>query len=192
MIAGILLAAGQSSRMGEPKALLPYDGITFLDSILNKLAEIHCDPIITILGTQAEMICQRTSVNDYQCFLNPHPEFGMVYSLKLAIDRLPAETEGFILTLVDHPLVKLQTYQTIIQLAMKNTDQIIIPEFDGQKGHPVYFGKKYFDFLLDAPQDEGARAIVQQFIKEVNFVKVEDEGIIADIDTPDEYARLVH
>ena len=89
MISGILLAAGDSKRMGEPKALLPYDGITFIDSILNKFSGIGCKPIITILGAAAELICQKTQVNTFQCFNNPNHEDVQVV-IKEAIEKLKA------------------------------------------------------------------------------------------------------
>lgn len=192
MIAGILLAAGDSTRMGQPKALLPFEEVTFIDSILNKLAAIHCDPIISILGHSAELICQKTSVNAFQCFQNPHPEYGMLSSLKIAIEKLPLETMGFILTLVDHPLVKLDTYQQLIAMAKANPANIIIPRYYGRKGHPVYFGRPFFESILNLPLDQGARAVIQENEANVKYLQVDDEGILKDIDTPQDFQSEMH
>ena len=191
-IAGILLAAGNSTRMGQPKALLDYDGTSFIDTILNNLQSTGCNPVVSILGDAGEMICQCTSVNNYQCYSNPEPQKGMLSSLKIAIENLPDDCDGFILSLVDHPAVKQSTYQDIVQAAQQNAQRIIIPEFYGKKGHPVFFGRQFFRFLLDAPENEGARVVVQQHLQNVHFLKVEDEGILMDIDTPEEYRNLNH
>lgn len=192
MISGILLAAGESKRMGEPKALLPFDGITFIDSILNKFSGIGCKPIITILGSSAELICQKTQVNAFQCFNNPNPEDGQLSSLQIAIEHLPEESMGFILALVDHPLVKLETYQKLYDMAKANPDNIIIPEFYGQKGHPVYFGRPFFDSILHLPLTDGARVVIRENPADVIYLPVEDEGILKDIDTPKDYQDIIH
>jgi len=192
MISGILLAAGDSKRMGEPKALLPYDGITFVDSILNKFSEIGCEPIITILGATAELICEKTQVHKFKCFRNPNPEEGQLSSLQIAVAHLPAESEGFIMALVDHPMVKLDTYQKLYETAKANPDNIIVPEFYGQKGHPVYFGRSFFDSILHLPLSDGARAVLRENPADVMYLPVEDEGILKDIDTPKDYQEFVH
>ncbi|MEJ2054955.1 MAG: nucleotidyltransferase family protein [Calditrichaceae bacterium] len=192
MISGILLAAGESSRMGRPKALLPYEGITFIDSILNKFAETGCEPIITILGSHAEMICEKTKVNSFHCFNNPHPEDGQLSSLKIAVKNLPENSLGFILALVDHPMVKLDTYRKLFAMAQSHPGNIIIPEFLGQKGHPVFFGRPFFNSIMDLPLSDGARMVIRENPDEVKFLPVDDEGILKDIDTPDEYRAEFH
>jgi molybdenum cofactor cytidylyltransferase len=192
MISGILLAAGDSKRMGEPKALLQYDGITFIDSILNKFFEIGCEPIISILGASAELICERTRVHKFQCFRNPNPEEGQLSSLQIAIAHLPEESEGFIMALVDHPMVKMDTYQKLFEMAKANSNNIIIPEFYGKKGHPVYFGRPFFDSILHLPLTDGARVVIHENPADVMYLKVDDEGILKDIDTPDDYRDSFH
>ena len=192
MIAGILLAAGDSKRMGEPKALLPYDGITFIDSILNKFSNIGCEPIITILGASAELIFEKTKVHKFQCFRNPNPEEGQLSSLQIAIAHLPDESEGFIMALVDHPMVKLDTYIKLFEMAKSNPANIIVPEFYGQKGHPVYFGRPFFDSILHLPLTDGARVVLKENPADVMSLPVDDEGILKDIDTPKDYQNLIH
>lgn len=192
MISGILLAAGDSKRMGEPKALLPFDGITFIDSILNKLSKIGCEPIISILGASAELICEKTRVHKFQFFKNPNPEEGQLSSLQIAIEHLPGESDGFIMALVDHPMVKLDTYQKLYEMAKANLANIIIPEFHGQKGHPVYFGRPFFDAILHLPLDDGARVVIRENPSDILYLPVEDEGILKDIDTHKDYEDMMH
>lgn len=185
-IAGILLAAGNSTRMGSPKALLDYKGSTFIDTILNHLHQSGCDPVMSILGHSGDMICKCTDVNQYQCYSNPTPEKGMLSSLKIAIEKLPDQCEGFILALVDHPAVQASTYSELVRAASQNPDRIIIPKFFGSKGHPVFFGKRFFNDLMKTPEQEGARLVVHQQMQNVHYLDVEDEGILYDIDTQQE------
>ncbi len=191
-IAGILLAAGSSTRMGQPKALLAYEESSFVDTILNNLQQAGCDPIISILGNSGELICESTFVNNYQCYFNPEPQKGMLSSLKVAIEKLPEDCDGFILSLVDHPAVKRETYLEIIRAAQENPKRIVIPRFYGKNGHPVFFGKQFFETLLQTPNSMGARVVVQEEIQNVHYISVEDEGILKDIDTPEEYHDLIH
>lgn len=188
-IAGILLAAGHSSRMGQPKALLDYNGSSFIDTILNHLYRAGCDPVMSILGESGDLICQCTTVNNYECHYNPVPEEGMLSSLKIAIKKLPASCAGFILALVDHPVVNQDTYQNIVVAARRNPKRIIIPRFYGKKGHPVFFGRSYFKQLLDTPDGSGARIVVRDNQQDIHFLDLEDEGILYDIDTPEELRK---
>ncbi len=191
-IAGILLAAGESYVQSSPLALLPYQGLSFVDNILNNLSEIHCSPVITILGESAELICNETRVNTFQCFNNPDPEGGPLSSIKLALEHLPDGIEGVILAMVEHPLVKLETYQAIHKAAQTGPRQIIIPEFYGRKGHPIYFGKNFFDLLRNASDDIDSEEIIERFIGEIRTIPVQDEGIIMNIDREDSLSELLH
>ena len=191
-IAGILLAAGDSSRMEQPKALLSFNGSSFIDTILDHLSGSGCDPVLSVLGHHGDVICQQTDANTYKCFSNPQPQLGMLSSLKIAIEHLPESCQGFILSLVDHPAVKRETYTAIVQAAKLNPNKIIIPQFYGQNGHPVFFGRVFFQELLNAPNEQGARIVVHQHLDDVHFLHVEDTGILQDIDTPEEYKQLAH
>ena len=192
MIAGILLAAGDSSRMGQSKALLPLNGVSFIDTILNNLSKIGCNPIISILGKNADLICKQTGAGRFTCIENQQTKEGMLFSLKLAIHELPIKTKGLILSLVDHPAVKFATYLSLFNEAQTEPDRIIIPDFFGRHGHPVYFGRSFFDALLNAPVDLGARHVVDSYRNRVTYLPVDDEGVILDIDTPEDYDRLVN
>ncbi len=191
-IAGILLAAGDSVRMGYPKALLTYNGVSFIDTILNNLQISGYQPIISILGEAGDTICECTSVDNYECWYNPNPQDGMLSSLKIAIKKLPDDCDGFVLALVDHPAVQLSTYQMILESAIKNPDRIIIPRFFGKKGHPVYFARRYFQQLLDTPNDQGAKIVVHRHQNDIYYLPVEDSAVLKDIDTPEEYEVLPH
>jgi len=192
MIAGVLLAAGNSSRMGRPKAMLSYNGISFIDTILNNLSEIKCRPIITILGESADLICRQTNVNKYKYYNNPDPDRGMLSSIQIAVKKLPQDCSGFMLTLVDHPVVKLQTYRLLKEEALKSPDYIIIPEVNGKHGHPLYFGKPFYSYLINTPDGQSAKDIIKSHLSRVIYIPVDDEGVLRNINTQDDYKKIIN
>jgi molybdenum cofactor cytidylyltransferase len=187
-IASIVLAAGDSRRMGKPKALLKIGPLVFLETIFNLLDEAKYDPIITVLGKDFREIFQSIQNKRNILFLrNQFPEKGQLYSIQSGLKHVPGDVPGCIIVLVDHPLVSITTYLAINQAAQKFPYKIIVPVYEGKRGHPVYFGKKYFNELLNAPLSEGAKFVVNKYDKYVIELPVDDHGVLVDIDTPEEY-----
>ncbi len=187
-IAGVILAAGDSRRMGQPKALLTLKGKTFLTTIINNLSEAEFNPVVVVLGNNYGVVKANLSVTDEIVLLkNPNPADGQLSSLQYAIKNLPPDCCGLVQALVDHPRVASSTYDLIYKYSQKSSDKIIIPAFKKRRGHPVYFGKNYFSDLLNAPLSCGARYVVEKYSEQVQTFEVEDEGVIIDIDTPEEY-----
>lgn len=191
-IASVILAAGNSSRMGKPKALLKIGPLVFLETIFNLLNEAKYDPIITVLGNDFREIFQSIQNKRKILFLrNQFPEKGQLYSIQCGLKHVPGDVPGCLIVLVDHPLVSLTTYLAVHETAQKFPYKIIVPVFEGKRGHPVYFGKKYFNDLLTAPLEEGARYVVQKYEKSIMELPVDDAGILVDIDTPEEYNQYL-
>ena len=187
-IAGVILSAGDSTRMGQQKALLMFEGETFLTTIINNLLEAKFDPVMVILGNNYELIMENNPItDDIQILRNPNPADGQLSSLQYAIKNLPEDCCGLVQALVDHPRVALSSYNLMYRYSQKYNDKIIIPSFKGRRGHPVYFGRKYFPDLLNAPLNHGARHVVEKRSDQVRLLEVEDKGITMDIDTPEDY-----
>jgi len=191
-IASIILSAGDSRRMGKPKAPLKIGPLVFLEMIFNLLEEAKYDPQITVLGNDFKEIFQSIQNKRKILFLrNQSPERGQLSSLQCGLKHVPSDVPGCLVVLVDHPLVSLTTYLSVYEAAQKYPDKIIIPVFEGKRGHPVYFGKKYFNDLLNAPLSEGARYVVQKHSLSILELPVDDAGILVDIDTPEEYDQYL-
>ncbi len=191
-IASVILAAGDSRRMGKPKALLKIGQSVFLETIFNLLEEAKYDPLITVLGNDFKEIFQSIQKKRKILFLrNQFSEKGQLYSMQCGLKHVPGDVPGCLVVLVDHPLVSLTTYLSVYEAAQKFPYKIIIPVYEGKRGHPVYFGKKYFNNLLTAPLSEGARYVVQKYEKSILELPVDDAGILVDIDTPEEYNQYL-
>lgn len=191
-IAAVILAAGYSSRMDQPKALLQIDGVTFLESIIAKLNKIDIREIIIVLGDDSKKIQSQISMSDDLLIVENHqPEQGQLSSIKLAIRNMTPGINGFLLTLVDHPLVSQATYETIVKHSERDPNKIVIPVYNNKNGHPVYFGRDFSKDLLQAPLDEGARSVVRKYPDRIRRVDVQDSGILRDIDLPEDYEKYV-
>ncbi|MBI2614260.1 MAG: nucleotidyltransferase family protein [Gemmatimonadetes bacterium] len=192
MIAGIILAAGESRRMGFPKALLLYRGKTFLEGVLAAGVAAGLEPSVVVLGPDAFKILNAVDLGTAIVARNERPETGQIGSIKHGISAIiNRPVDAAVVWPVDQPHVLVGTVELLILEFRARHAAIAIPTYHGRRGHPVLFGKAVFQELLDAPQDVGARAVTQAEAARVAEVPVEDPAVLEDIDTPDAYEDLV-
>jgi molybdenum cofactor cytidylyltransferase len=191
MIAGLILAAGESSRMGTPKATLAYRGHTFLELIVQTLREGGLERIVVVLGHQAEDIQRQVKLEAAQVVINPDYRSGQTSSLQAGLRALIADDlEAVLLCLVDHPAVSADTVRRIVATFRQGGDPVVIPTYQRRRGHPSLIGRQLFDELLGLACDAGADSVVRRYRPATQFVEVEDEGIVIDVDDPESYRRL--
>jgi molybdenum cofactor cytidylyltransferase len=191
MIAGLILAAGESSRMGSPKATLTYRGRTFLERIVQILQEAGLERLVVVLGHQAEEIQRQIKIEAAQVVINPDYRSGQTSSLQVGLRSLMAEElEAVLLCLVDHPAVAAETVRTIVATFQQCGAPVVIPTYQGRRGHPVLIGRQVSDELLELASDAGADSVVRRYRAATQFVEVDDEGIVMDVDDPESYRRL--
>jgi molybdenum cofactor cytidylyltransferase len=192
MISGILLAAGASRRMGMPKALLRYQGQTFLERGCAAFLTAGVDELVVVLGVCAEDL--RSAVPTHPAIrvvVNTRAFQGQLSSLMVGIGALSPASEAAIVNLVDHPLVTAETIQALIAAFRRTPTPILIASYRGRRGHPVLFSSGVYGELLAAPLDQGAKAVVRKDPTRVREIPLDDPGILADIDTPEDYARYI-
>jgi molybdenum cofactor cytidylyltransferase len=193
MIAAVVLSAGESSRMGWPKALLPIDGQTFIERIVAALKQAKLGKIIVILGHNAPELLKRIAHLPVETLINADYKRGQLSSLQLAVRYLQADLDcsGILVHLVDHPYLNPVLVEEMIRRFDERKSKIIVPKFPGKRGHPVIFSRELFPELLSAPIDEGAKAVVSAHRAETLEIDTEEEGIAVDIDTPELYEQHV-
>lgn len=193
MIVAVVLSAGESSRMGRPKALLPIDGRTFIENIVAALKKSSVAKVMVVLGHNADEMIQRIEHLPVEILVNPDYKLGQLSSLQVAVRRLEREPDcdGMLVHLVDHPYVNTELVQTMIKRYEDTGKLIVVPRYNGKRGHPVIFSRKLFSELLAAPVDQGAKAVVNAHRDDTLEIDTEAEGVTVDIDTPELYRQHV-
>jgi CTP:molybdopterin cytidylyltransferase MocA len=183
--AAIILAAGESRRMGRPKALLPFRGGTFLSAIAGTLVH-RCSPVIAVFGFDAGRVMQGAPaiVTPIE---NPHYSLGMITSLQVGLQAIPGDCEAVLFTLVDHPAISLATVDALL----KCPTEIAIPRFENRRGHPVLIRRALFAEFLSQPPEAKVRDVIDQHAGGITYVEVVDPGISDDIDDPLLYEKLL-
>ncbi len=190
-LGGIILSGGASRRMGTPKALLLIENETFLDRMIRLFSEV-CDPVIVVLGHNAEQIrseIQRASQVSF--VVNPDPERGMLTSLQCGLEALPAFAGAVMFTPVDHPGIQGATLEKLAVVMHEGTAPLIIPTHRGSHGHPVCITRPLIAELLALPASAQARDVIHKHLPEACLLEVDDSAVTTDIDDPAAYAELL-
>jgi molybdenum cofactor cytidylyltransferase len=186
-LGAVVLAAGDSRRMGRPKALLKAGGETFIERWLRVLAAAGVTETRVVLGREHARIRAEVSLPERLVAINSRPEDGMLSSFLVGLDRLPAGLRGVFLCPVDHPAVDEGVLCALADAC--RPDGVVLPVWEGRRGHPALFGAELFAELRQAPASVGARAVVRSDPGRVIEVDA-GKGILVDVDTPEEYRRF--
>ncbi len=187
MIEAIVLAAGQSQRMGKPKPLLRFENTTFLEQIICVLRRSMVDRVTVVLGAKAEMIADSVDLSQIKVVVNADYQQGQLSSVIAGLKETPADTEAIALCLVDNPLITPGIVDRIVEVFEQTRNPIVLPTFNGKRGHPALFSRVLFEDLLNAPPETGARHVVHTHEDQIVEVEMSDDAVLAKIDTPDEY-----
>jgi molybdenum cofactor cytidylyltransferase len=190
MISAILLAAGESKRMGQPKQLLLIDGQPILVRSLGNLMASQVDEVILVLGHHADLILaevQRYLQRGFKVVLNPYYREGMSRSLQEGLRQVHKNSEAVLIALADQPFVEIQSLNKIIQAYHHTPYGIIVPTYRGRRGNPVLLSLKYRQEMESLTGDVGCREILKRYQEDVLEVEVDSPGILKDIDTPTDF-----
>ncbi|MDP8982382.1 MAG: nucleotidyltransferase family protein [Acidobacteriota bacterium] len=177
--------------MGSPKALLDFRGETFLDRLIGLFSTV-CDPVIVVLGNDAERI--RTGLrraDEARFVVNPDPDRGMLRSFQCAFHELPASADGVLFTLVDHPAVDAATLASLAASFIEHAAPVTKPVYDGRRGHPVCIARQVADEILSLRVDAQVPDVLTRYRDVTRLVLVEDPGVLEDVDDPAAYAKLI-
>jgi molybdenum cofactor cytidylyltransferase len=197
VLPAIILAAGESSRMGRPKALLATPGgRPFVAAIVRAFAAAAVTDIVIVTGRDDEAIAEaiaRDAPPVRPAFVrNPDPSRGQLSSVWAGMDAaLAGGADGLLVTLVDVPLVSPSVIARVLEAWRTTRAPIVRPAIGSRHGHPVVFDASVFEELRRAPLDAGAKAVVRAHAAEVLDVPVTDAGCLVDVDTPAEYEALM-
>ena len=194
LISAVVLAAGRSTRMGRAKANLPLDGDTFLTRIIRTFHDAGVDDVVVVLGHEAETIAPVVAASGLgaRVVINNYYDRGQFSSLLTGLDA--ADRPGvaaILMTLVDVPLFAASTVRAVLDRYHSTHAPIVRPVDGSRHGHPIVIDRSLFSTLRAASEDEGAKPVVRANATSAGDVLVEDEGAFRDIDTIEEYQRLI-
>ena len=175
--------------MGAPKALLPIGGETFLDRLIALLSPV-CHPVVVVAGAHRDRIAAGIARgHDAVLIENPDPDRGMMSSLQCGLQGLPSAS-SVLFTLVDCPAVLPSTIEAVVRHFFNQSLAVAVPEFNGRRGHPVCISPAVAADLLAAPFTTQPRDIIQLHRTPASSLAVDDPGIVADADVPEDYAAV--
>ena len=185
-LAAAILAAGESRRMGRPKALVPFEGLTFVEHLLQATNHPRVGIVRVVLGANAESIRAELKLDQETVVVNQDWQQGQLSSIQSAIRSLPADqTAGLLLCPVDHPLISSQLVSRLIAEFDSDRKLIVVPTHQGRRGHPVIFHASLYAELLDASPNVGARQVVWAHPDAIAEIETDEAGVILNLNDPE-------
>jgi molybdenum cofactor cytidylyltransferase len=183
----IILAAGESKRMGSPKMLLALNGSTILENVIHHVSESASDGILVVLGAYMEEIGELVSRYGVQQCKNENYREGMLSSVKCGFRNLPEDTEAVLVFQGDQPFISSGAINRLIEVYRESDKGIVLPVYQGKRGHPLLLDIKYRGEVERLDPDEGLRGITRLHSDDIIEVETGESGILRDIDTLEDY-----
>jgi len=187
----IVLAAGESKRMGTPKMLLPYNDVTIIEQVIRNLMDANVDRVVVVVGAGKEEIMKVTRRYDvFHCY-NENYKSGMLSSVKCGFYSLP---EGCLAALImpgDQPMTGPGEINRVISSFLENDRGLIMAVHNGKRGHPLIVDMKYLEEVLSLPEEAGLRALAERHPDDVLESDTDDPSVLRDIDTQEDYMNEI-
>ena len=190
VIGGVVLAAGRSVRMGQPKLLLPWGDRPILAAVLDQMAESSFDFVAVVTGGYAQAISNIAHAYHLETIHNPHYEDGeLLSSVQVAINALAGRCHALLIQLADMPLISSAILERLLAHHRQHRPAITAPVYLGQRGNPLIWSADLFPDLLALPPQSAPRTLFARHLAQTEFVTVESSTIFIDIDTPERYEQ---
>ncbi len=190
-VPGIILAAGRSLRMGKNKLLLPFRGKPILQHVIDAALQSSLSPLILVLGSDSDAIRSNVDLRNISVIENKDFSCGYGSSLQVGLRALSDSCAGAMFLLGDQPLLTAQTIEALLLAFQKEPERWVAPSWNGQRGNPVITPASWFDRIFALKGDTGPREHLKDPSARLKLVDVDDRGVVFDIDSPEDYERLV-
>jgi len=190
LICAIILAAGESRRMGELKPLIKINGKTFLQHIAGQIRKAGIEEILVVAGYNPQKIIAESGLDSVEFVVNKNYQNGQFSSLQTGIGNLPEQCEGAVVCLGDQPQIKAEWIEQIIAAARASNAPVVTPKFKTRRGHPIYFAASLFEEILAMSPTQTAHDLIQNHQNEIVDVSIHDDAIHVDADTPQDLQKV--
>lgn len=185
----IILAAGSSTRMGTQKLLLPYNGSSMIESVITNVIRSKVDQVMVVLGKDHEEIARLLDNQPVKICYNPDPSKGMLSSVQCGINAIPEKVNAVLIYLGDQPDIPPSVTDRILEAYNAALKGIVIPIYNHRRGHPLLVDMKYRKEIHKLDLEKGLRSLMHLFPQDVLEVEVDEQGILVDIDTREDYSK---
>jgi molybdenum cofactor cytidylyltransferase len=189
-ICAIILAAGESKRMGFPKMLLDFNGKSMLEKVIENVQMSEVDHILVVLGAERNKLTELVSKMNVKCCYNDDYKSGMLSSVKWGVSNIPKDCEALLQG--DQPLISGEIINMIIDAFRSSGKKIVIPVYQKKRGHPLLIGRKHLDKIEFLDDNAGLRSLAYLYPGDVLEVETSNAAILRDIDTYDEYKKEIN
>jgi molybdenum cofactor cytidylyltransferase len=191
MIWAMILAAGESKRMGQPKLLLPFRGKTIIETVVETVVSSKVDNTLVVLGSERKKIEKKLKKLPVKIAFNPNFRNGMLSSVQCGFKTLPDETQAVVVVLGDQPTISEEIIDRIVDAYQKTGKGIVLPVYKKHRGHPIIIDMKYKGEVEALSPDIGLRATVCSHPEDILEVAVDTANILEDIDDEGDYRRAL-
>jgi molybdenum cofactor cytidylyltransferase len=189
MIWAIVLAAGESRRMGQPKLLLPFGRSTIIETVIQNLMESSLDGILVVLGHRWQGILDKLKNYAVETTVNPDYQRGMLSSVQWGFRKLPRDAQAALVVLGDQPGISARTVDLVIRTFRSGNKGIVLPLYKDFGGHPLLVDMKYRREIRSLDPDVGLRSLLSRHPEDIQRVAVKAGSSLQDIDNPEDYRK---
>jgi molybdenum cofactor cytidylyltransferase len=190
-VGAVVLAAGMSKRMGQPKVLLPWTARrTIIEQIIEQLMLARLDHICVVTGSRSGEVRQLATGMGAETAYNPDYRSGeMLSSLKVGLAAMPRQVQAALVVLGDQPRIQPRVITQVLTAYAEGRGKIVAPSFQKRRGHPILIDRRYWQEILSLPPDGAPRDVINAHAGEIAYVDVDTDSVLRDVDTPDDYAQ---
>ena len=189
MITALILAAGQSKRMGQPKMLLPWGETTVLEKVIATFKAADVDEILIITGGDRERVEAVVGDSARTVFNPDYAEGEMLSSVQVGLAGLKPHAEAVLIGLGDQPQVRERSVRAVMDEYLKSGASLVVPSFQMRRGHPWLVARPHWDEILRMRSPASLRDFLNRHAEEIHYVELNHNSILQDLDTPEDYLK---
>ena len=195
MISAVILAAGESRRMGKQnKLLLPVGGEALLVKLVKSVCASDVGQVLVVVGHEAGIIRRKLKELPLSFVYNPNFSEGMTTSIKFGVKEVSPDSDGFLICLADMPFINTSEISKLIHAYVQNRIKekrlIVVPVFQGQRGNPVLFSSEFRNDILEYKKESGCRGVIMNYPESVKEIEMDNDNMLLDVDTLEDYQNV--